>query len=174
MSTLSQVRTALEQNPDVVFFENPVKNFLPSADFKYSVFVEIYAAVKHGSYDVEELEGLRTKLIPGVTPSESQKFTITGGDMIFGVLCYDEKIGTEKISRDVNLTDEDALWLEGFLNGKLVTEKTTDVKRRTRIRLYPNVTLARNAAFHGEYVESIPRRELAEHHRFELLGSAAG
>lgn len=158
MSKLAQVRKALEGNPNISIVGAPERNYLPDRSGFFSHTVDFHVAPKSGIYTAEELQALMMSLVPGLGPTCKDDFREWDDGMEFGKLYFDEQIGTEDISRTINLTVDDAA-AEGFVDGQQIVEKTLPVERRTWVRLFPDAQIA-SAALKGENVYRISKDDL--------------
>ncbi len=163
MSKLTQVRKALEDNPSITIVGAPERNHLPSRDGYWSHTVDIYVAPKtDGVYTVEGLQTLMMSLVPELEQTCKDNFSEGDYSMSFGMLYFDEVIGTEAVRREMVLSDEDMFSSDGFTDGKLIIEYVNDVKRRTWVRLFPNVEIA-TVALLGENQYEISKKDLAKY-----------
>lgn len=145
MSKLRQVRAALEGNSNITIVDVSEGNFLNGSVNGWSHTMDFMVAPKTGGvYDAADLQRLMLSLIPGLETSCRDDFRDRGdGGLKFGALYFDENIGVVRTHSEVVLTDEDVRATKGFTDGKLVTDNECSVCRRTWVRLYPSVALAR-------------------------------
>lgn len=150
MSKLTIVRQALETNPEVVIVNADVRNYLPDRNGFFCHTVSYWVAPKNGLYTADELQTFMMGLVPDLTPTQKDAFRQydKNGDLQFGKLYFDEKVGEERrtTKRILTLTDEELLNVAGFVDGKQtidedVTEKYT---RRTWVCPFPNEAFARD------------------------------
>lgn len=148
MSKLQIVRKALFSNADITVIDIKTENYLPYDHNGWSETISIVVAPKKGIYDPGKLQELMLQLIQGLEPTCKDDFHSCGKDIRFGRLYFDETIGEEKIHREVVIADNDLLLkpLDGFTEGKCVTDETHELRRRTWVRLYPNGRIAVQAA----------------------------
>lgn len=121
MDKLSHVRNALENNPNITIVG--IKEENPQSDFINNTF-DIFVAPKSGTIDsIEKLQKLLESLVPNLETTMMDDFgEIEYGTIIeIGVLYFDEVIETS------NRT----------------------IKRRTWVKLYPNIKMALTAAASG-------------------------
>ncbi len=142
MSKLNQVRKALQDNQNIVILGAPEHNYLPTRAGYWSHTVDFFIAPKSGIYTAKELQSFITSLTPGLEPTTIDNFYESEQELRFGVLYFDEDIGTESIRREVVLTDQDMFASSGFVSGKRIIEHVEKVQRRTWVRLFPNANVA--------------------------------
>ncbi len=146
MSMLTQVRKALQENPDITIVGAPELNYLPGRQIRYcycSHTIDFHVAPKTGGvYTAKELQALMMSLVPGLEPILKDDFREGSREMEFGKLYFDEDIGTEAVRHEITLTDEDMFSSDGFVDGKRVIEYTEKIHRRARDRLFPNTQIA--------------------------------
>ena len=164
MTKLTQVQKVLQENLDITIVDRSEKNYLPGRCGYFSHTMDFYVAPKtDGVYTAENLQTLMMSLVPGLNPTSKDDFhEERNGHMNFGKLYFDEEFGTEAVRREITLTDEDMFASDGFVNGKRVIEHTDRVRRRTWVRLFPNVQIATDA-LKGKNEFGIPKSELEEH-----------
>lgn len=136
MSTLTQIRTALQGNQEVTIVGMLEKNVLPGRNGSFSHVVDIYLAPKTNGHTIEDLQAMLVSLSPGLLATERSDFIGPGFVRDFGILYFDENIGQESERREITLTDESLFSCNGFVQGKQVLECTAPLFRRTRVRLY--------------------------------------
>lgn len=163
MDKLTTVRDALEANPDIVIVDVRDYNYIPERDGYWSHTVDFIVAPKKGIYSADKLQELMITLVPALNPTTTDKFRQWDWEMAFGKLYFDEEVGTEEIAinRKITLTDEKLFSMEGFQNGQRTIEvhKKEPLRRRTWVRLYPNVEIAL-LALKGIHEHNIPPNEL--------------
>jgi len=160
-SKTSHVQEALKANKDIEIVEIQESNYLPGKN-GFSHTFDIYVAPKQGIYDAEKLQALMEALVPDLEPTMSDRFWESDSQMSFGKLYFDETIGTEHTRREITLTDAGLQSTEGFVEGKKVIESTQDLRRRTWVRLYPNVQIAAFAV-DGQDQWSIDKKDLIKY-----------
>lgn len=165
MSKLTQVRKALQENPNVTIVGALEKNHLPYRDGYWSHTIDFYVTPKGGVYTTKELQALMMSLVPGLVPTCRDDFYELGGGMKFGKLYFDEDIGIEAVYHKITLIDEDMFSSRGFVDGKRVIERTEKVQRRTWVRLFPNTQIAVAVLEGKNEAYSISESELAKHCR---------
>lgn len=155
ISKLEQVRAALLANPNIVIVGAPERNFLPGRDGFWSHTIDFHVAPKNGVYNAEELQTLMLSLVPDLATSCMDQFHQYEREMNFGKLYYDEDIGTRVTHQKLTLTDPSMFGAKGFVDGKRVIDQTEKIRRRTWVRLFPDIAIA-TAALGGNHVYSIP------------------
>lgn len=163
MTKLEQVRKALQENPDIVIVGAPEFNYLPGRSSYWSHTVDFYLAPRNtGVYEAKELQSMMKSLIPELTPTTVDDFRDggKGGSLSFGKLYFDEEIGTETVRRELVLSDL-TIAPDNFVEGKLVIDGTEAIRRRTWVRLYPNILIAAEA-LQDKNQYSISKEELAK------------
>ena len=139
MSKLSQVRKALQDNPNITIVAAKEINYLPNKHGYFSHTVDFFVAPKNGTLSTgEELQALMMSLIPGIKPTSVDNFHDYGDSMSLGKLYFDENIGIKNVK--IVLTDEDMFSSIDFVDGKL--EQSEKIERRAWVRLYPNIQTA--------------------------------
>ena len=163
MSKLTQVRTALEDNPGIAIVGAPECNHLPNRVSYWSHTVDFHVAPKTGGvYTAGELQALMMSLVPELEPNQKDDFWESDLAMQLGKLYFDEEIGTEVVRREIVLSDEDMFSSPGFVDGKCTIQRTERVQRRTWVRLFPNIQIA-TAALEGADGLSISKSRLSRY-----------
>ena len=148
MSKLSVVRETLEKNPGVVIVHTDKKVYLPDKNGFFCHTIDYWVAPKDGLYTAKELQRFMLGLIPNLPPTSKDDFVQwkKDGELQFGKLYFDEKVGEERTitKRILVLTDEELLDANRFVGGKLIIDKdvTEDYVRRTWVRPFPNEAFA--------------------------------
>lgn len=168
MNMLNAVKRDLFVNPSVEVVDIKVQNYLPYANGYWTETVNIVVAPKKGIYEADKLQELMMQLTPSTECTCKDDFRESETTLSFGKLYFDEDIGVEKkyLRRDLILTDEDLLKknFEGFVDGKRVIEEGNDnlaIRRRTWVRLYPNVQVALKVVNEGKCEFSIDKSKLS-------------
>lgn len=147
-SKLATVRAALAARSDLVILDEDVKVFLPNPRGYFSQEVTIVTAPASGIYVVDELQELMMGLVP-IQATQKDDFRGHEGSMSFGVLYFDEVIGTDVHvgTRTLTLTDPDIEAPSESVDGVQVIDlaSTKDVLRRTWVRVYPDLACAERA-----------------------------
>ncbi len=160
MSKLSIVRKTLESNPAILIVNVTGENYFPERKGFFSQTVDFIVAPKKGIYSAPELQLFMMGLVPGLEPTCTDDFRQYGKtrDLSVGKLYFDEKIAEEKkitrriiTSTDDELTnmlemvDDKPINFYGFEDGKrtIDTEVIEDHLRRTWVRPYPDVNIAK-------------------------------
>jgi len=144
MSKLTLIRHTLEKNPNVTIVHVDEKNYLPERYMRFSHTVDFWIAPKTGLYTADELQDFMMELVPeGLKPTTVNNFRQYNGDLSFGRLYFDEKIGEERTitKKILTLSDEELLNVAGFVDGKrasIDTEVTEEYRRSTSVRPFPN------------------------------------
>ena len=156
---LAAIRSALRENPDVVIVGTITNNYLPGRKGFFSHTVDFCVAPRVGLYRADELQTFMMHLLPGVEPTQKTNFEESRGELRFGKLYFDEKIGEEKTTRVCTLTDRELLGtieivegqvINGYVpkidleTGQLTLTSTEDYTRRTWVRIYPDEQLTRD------------------------------
>jgi hypothetical protein len=156
MSKLSQVKKALQNNPDITIVATKEINHLPDKDGFFSHTVDFYVAPKNGTVSTaEELQALMMSLVPEIKPSSIDKFRDLSDSIELGKLYFDECIGIKNVK--IVLTDEDMFNVGSFVDGKL--DRTEKIERRVWVRLYPNIQIA-SLAERGECKWAIGKNKI--------------
>lgn len=163
MSKLTHVQKTLQGNPNITIVGAPERNYLPNVDGYWSQTADFYVAPKTGGvYTAKELQSFMMSLVPGLAPTCKDDFHESESAVSFGKLYFDEDIGTEAVRREIVLTDPDLFASAGFVDGKRIIERTQEIRRRTWVRLFPNVPIAA-AALRGENEYSISKSDLSKY-----------
>lgn len=162
MSKLTHIRKALQNNPNIKIVSAPERNYLPNRDGFWSHTVDFYVAPTGGVYTAKELQELMISVIPELAPTCKDDCRDWGHELQFGRLYFDEDIGTEIIRREIVLTDEDMFTCGGCIDGKRIIEGSEKVRRRTWVRVFPNVKIAEEALT-GKNEYRISKNELSRH-----------
>src|SRR3989344_3312467 len=165
MSKLTHVRKALQENPNITMIGENECNYLPGRYGFFSHTVDFLVAPTRGAvYDTNELQVLMMSLVPELKCTQKDDFRDYHDEIMFGVLYFDEEIGTEVTRREIVLTDPDMFACSDFVDGKRIIEHTYLLQRRTWVRLFPNTQIAA-LALEGKDKYRISKRELSESKR---------
>jgi len=142
MDKLALIKDALGKNQCIVTVKfEEWKHFLErEAEYGHAVRIDI--APKEGIYEVDQLQKILETLIVEVQPDRIRSFAQYVEVMEFGWLTYTEKIGLEKITRELTLTDKKFLHGEGFQNGRKIIEVEKSLMRSIWVYFYPDVEIA--------------------------------
>jgi hypothetical protein len=165
---LNAVKKDLFANPSVEVVDIRVQNHLPYADGYWTETVNIVVAPMKGIYEADKLQELMMQLTPSTQCTCKDDFRESETTLSFGKLYFDEDIGVEKryLRRELIITDGDLLKkeLKDFVDGKCVIEEGNDniaIRRRTWVRLYPNVQVALKVVNEGECEYGIDKNKLS-------------
>ena len=169
MSKFTHIRKTLQDNPNITIVGAPERNYLPGRDGEWSHTVDFHVTPKTGGvYTAKDLQALMMSLVPGLEPTYQDDFRELDREMWFGRLYFDEDIGTEDVSHEIVLTDEDMFSSGGFIDGKRIIERTEKVRRRTWVRLFPNAQIA-TAALKCENKYLIYKSEILKYSEVVVL-----
>lgn len=152
VNKLSRVRASLLSNPNIQVVADLDRVHLPQPDGHWSHRVDIYVAPKENLFRVDELQDLMLSLFPDpdLKPDFVDNFRESDLRLGFGLLYFDEPIGSGRIFAQtyLHVTDSDLILPTSFVNGKLASSNIDQIelRRRTLVRLFPNVYLATSIA----------------------------
>lgn len=163
MNKATQVREALQGNPDIAIVGVKKNNYLPESMGYWSITFDFYVAPKAGGvYSTKALQALMMSLVPGLEPACKDDFRDGDEYISIGVLYFDEVIGQTVVRRESTLTEPELFSSTGFVDGKRVKEYTEKIQRRTWVRLYPDIRLATIAFQSDDLCTSVPKSEFAK------------
>ena len=153
MNKLNLVNKHLREISDVEIVDVIENNSVAYARMhSWSQTMDYLVAPKEGLYTADELQDFMLTLIPAdLKPTSKDHFRQYSESLEFGKLYFDEKIGEEKQTRILTLTDSDLLNSVEMVDGGYenvygfddkgvkVVETTGDLMRRTWVRVYPCV-----------------------------------
>lgn len=157
MSKLDTIRTALQNDSRMQIVSAIEHTFFPNPNGYWTHTVDFVVAPNRGLYTATELQAFMTSLVPGLTPTTSDRFSDWDTSLEFGKLYFDEDIGKEIIRHEITLTEFDFLPAGVVENGRAVLEEERRIRRRTWVRLYPDIEIAMLAE---KYSFQIPRTDL--------------
>lgn len=143
MNKLERVRQALRSNRGIAIVGVLEKKQLSDRVGCLGHTIDIYVAPKDGTtYMAKELQELMSSFVPMLEPTWKQGFCRWNHKEGLEILCFDEDIGRETISRQITITDETLFASDGFIDGVRVIEHDEPIRRRTCIRLFPEIRIA--------------------------------
>lgn len=157
-NTLELIKRSLENNPNVIIAGEKYETHLGMGKFYEGHFdfesfdffkkrpayiAEFFVAPKNGLYTSKEMQAFMMSLIPEGLPFAKKKdFASLYNEIRSGYLVFKESIGTETITRNCSLIDQELFNIPGFTNGKRTIEETTNYVRSTYIRPFFNEQIA--------------------------------
>lgn len=168
-SKLVKVRQVLEGNEAIVIVHSKEEKPGSERGIKgWSQFVTFWVAPRaRGIYAPAELQQLMMSLVPDLQFTYKSDCGENSALLWFGDLCFDEKIGQETKIHEVIITDENFLpspqFPETFVDGKYVKTEIKDLCRRTLIRIFPDVLIARRDASGEKGIRTIYKQEIREY-----------
>lgn len=160
-SKYEQILKQFGGNSDVVIVSHQQENLLPNSGF-FSHFVYLYVAPKTGIYTAGKLQEFMLSLAPELRPQVANNFIDYADEIERGRLFFDEDIGTERIHREIILTDKSMFPSEGFVNGKASFEQTKKLCRRVIVDVFPDRFFAEDAIRNGMFYR-IDKADLKKH-----------
>ena len=168
MSQLTAIRAALAENPEIKIVRTLQWTRAQEIGNALGHKVEFIVAPKKGLYTVKALQALLNSLTRGIKAEEKQKFSMSGfraRTMSFGVVRFEEMIGTATDRREIEITEPEPFRKYGFRKNKRVIERKMNLRRCIYIRLYPDVGIARETKrehnMYGMKVSTLKERAAA-------------
>lgn len=169
MSKLTEIKKDLYANSDIIVVGIKIINNIPKRDC-WSETVNIVVAPKEGVYEADKLQLLMEELVLSVKRCDQDRFYGEGGPLSIGVLYFDEEIGTETnyACREIVLTDNELLArdFDEFVDGKQLTKTASSTyifRRRTWVRLYPDLQIALQVIRNGKNEYRIEKEKMIKH-----------
>lgn len=138
---LEIVRVEVQQNPDI-YLAGEISQFHTGG---WTQGVNMIVAPIKPEFDADALNELMFGLIKGIEPTQNDRFYGYPGTLKLGKLYFDEQIGLieREITTTVTAYDMEAMLASGIeLNPKNPSIQKEPLKRRTWLRVYPDVTSA--------------------------------
>jgi len=161
MSKLEYVLQALKENSNILIVGIKEQTLVSPYNDSWNHTVACFVAPKLSLSTAKELQQLMVSLIPNLQPNCQDNFREGSREMEFGKLYFDETIGVKTTHREITITDSQVSLPINFVDGKLVIDETTEIKRRIWVKLYPTTTIATNAYLNGVNEHYISKRLIA-------------